>query len=157
MYDENDGFFDHMVPPQAPTLPGSGLSTADITLERHTVVTAAQAGTYTADNLPYGLGPRVPMTVVSPWSKGGFVCSQVFDHTSVIRFIEQRFGVAEPNISQWRRAVCGDLTTAFDFRTPDSKVPPLPDTSNYKSIADSQCATQPKPTVPATPGAIDPQ
>ena len=61
------------------------------------------------------------MTIVSPWSKGGFVCSQVFDHTSVIRFIETRFGVHEPNITPWRRAVCGDLTTAFDFRTPDSQ------------------------------------
>ncbi|MFP3648218.1 phospholipase C, phosphocholine-specific, partial [Paraburkholderia sp. SIMBA_054] len=57
----------------------------------------------------------------------------------------------------WRRTVCGDLTTAFDFRTPDSRIPPLPDTSNYKTIADNQCATQPKPTVPATPGSIDPQ
>jgi len=53
--------------------------------------------------------------------------------------------------------VCGDLTAAFDFRTPDAKMPPLPDTSNYKSIADNQCATQPPPTVPATPGPIDPQ
>ena len=121
------------------------------------MVNPARGGSYTADGLPYGLGPRVPMTIVSPWSKGGFVCSQVFDHTSVIRFIETRFGVYEPNITAWRRAVCGDLTTAFDFRTPDSTVPPLPDTSNYKSIADNQCATQPKPTVPATPGAIDPQ
>src|SRR5260370_12029461 len=75
MYDENDGFFDHMVPPQAPTLPGSGLSTADITLERHTVVTAAQAGTYTPANLPYPLGPPVPMTVVSPCVKCTFRCT----------------------------------------------------------------------------------
>jgi len=36
-------------------------------------------------------------------------------------------------------------------------MPPLPDTSNYRSIADNQCATQPPPTVPATPGPIDPQ
>jgi len=121
------------------------------------VVNPGRGGSYTADGLPYGLGPRVPMTIVSPWSKGGFVCSQVFDHTSVIRFIETRFGVYEPNITAWRRAVCGDLTTAFDFRTPDSRIPPLPDTSNYKTIADNQCATQPKPTVPATPGSIDPQ
>ncbi|MCM3774374.1 hypothetical protein M3225_28890, partial [Priestia aryabhattai] len=85
MYDENDGFFDHVVPPSAPPLPGSGMSTVDVSLERHNVVTATQAGTYTADNLPYGLGPRVPMFVVSPWSKGGFVCSQVFDHTSVLQ------------------------------------------------------------------------
>ena len=63
---------------------GSGMSTVDVSLERHNVVTSTQTGTYTADNLPYGLGPRVPMFVVSPWSKGGFVCSQVFDHTSVL-------------------------------------------------------------------------
>jgi phospholipase C len=157
MYDENDGFFDHMVPPQPATTPAQGKSTVSTEGEIHNVVNPGRGGSYTADGLPYGLGPRVPMTIVSPWSKGGFVCSQVFDHTSVIRFIETRFGVYEPNITAWRRAVCGDLTTAFDFRTPDSKVPPLPDTSNYKSIADNQCATQPKPTVPATPGAIDPQ
>lgn len=157
MYDENDGFFDHLVPPQPATTPAQGQSTVSTDGEIHNVVNPARGGSYTADGLPYGLGPRVPMTIVSPWSKGGFVCSQVFDHTSVIRFIETRFGVYEPNITQWRRAVCGDLTTAFDFRTPDSKVPPLPDTSNYKSIADNQCATQPKPTVPTTLGAIDPQ
>jgi phospholipase C len=138
-----------MVPPQAPTLPGSGLSTADITLERHTVVTAAQAGTYTADNLPYGLGPRVPMTVVSPWSKGGFVCSQVFDHTSVIQFIEQRFGVIETNLTPWRRAICGDLTSAFDFSKSDATVPALPSTTGYIAQADMQCALPTNQTAPA--------
>jgi phospholipase C len=97
------------------------------------------------------------MTIVSPWSKGGFVCSQVFDHTSVIRFIEERFGVQEPNITAWRRAVCGDLTTAFDFRTPDSSMPTLPDTSNYMTMANNQCSANPAPTVPATPGPIDAQ
>ncbi|MDR5759092.1 phosphocholine-specific phospholipase C [Caballeronia sp. LZ035] len=149
MYDENDGFFDHVVPPQAPTLPNTGASTVDITLERHTLVTATQQGTYTADNLPYGLGPRVPMFVVSPWSKGGYVNSQVFDHTSVLQFIEQRFGVKEPNISPWRRAVCGDLTTAFDFTASDATVPTLPSTSAYISQADMQCA---RPTAQTAPG-----
>ena len=157
MYDENDGFFDHIVPPQPATSRAQGLSTVTTDGEIHNVVNPGRGGSYTADNLPYGLGPRVPMTIVSPWSKGGFVCSQVFDHTSVIRFIETRFGVHEPNITAWRRAVCGDLTSAFDFRTPDAQIPPLPDTSNYKSMADNQCATQPAPAVPATPGPIDPQ
>jgi phospholipase C len=60
---------------------------------------------------PYGLGPRVPMYVVSPWSKGGWVNSEVFDHTSVIRFLEKRFGVKEPNISAWRRSVANDLSS----------------------------------------------
>jgi phospholipase C len=62
------------------------------------------------------------MYVVSPWSRGGWVNSQVFDHSSVIRLLEQRFGVHEPNISPWRRAVCGDLTSAFDFARPNRSV-----------------------------------
>ncbi|MBR8056040.1 phosphocholine-specific phospholipase C [Burkholderia dolosa] len=157
MYDENDGFFDHIVPPQPPTSPAQGASTVTTDGELHTVVNPGRGGSYTADGLPYGLGPRVPMTVVSPWTKGGFVCSQVFDHTSVIRFIGKRFGVDEPNITPWRRTVCGDLTSAFDFRSSDTTFPPLPDTSQYRSIADQQCTSQPAPTVPATPSPIDPQ
>ncbi|SCB39186.1 phosphocholine-specific phospholipase C [Rhizobium hainanense] len=153
MYDENDGFFDHVVPPQAPTLPNSGKSTVDISFEGHNVVAATQRDAYTADNLPYGLGPRVPMFVVSPWSKGGFVCSQVFDHTSVLQFIEQRFGIAEINISSWRRAVCGDLTSALDFSMPDVGVPVLPSTQMYVSEADMQCLRASEQTAPdgATP------
>src|SRR5262249_39622061 len=69
---------------------------------------------------------RVPLLAISPWSKGGFVNSQVFDHTSVIRFIEQRFKalgdkIVETNISPWRRAVVGDLTSMFDFKSPNDK------------------------------------
>ncbi|MFT4435683.1 phospholipase domain-containing protein [Caballeronia sp. 15715] len=117
-------------------------------------MTAAQAGTYTADNLPYGLGPRVPMTVVSPWSNGAFVCSQVFDHTSVLQFIEKRFGVIEANLTPWRRAICGDLTSAFDFSKPDATVPPLPSTTGYIAAADMQCAL---PTGQTAPAATAPQ
>ena len=158
MYDENDGFFDHVVPPQPPTPVLPGKSTVSTVGEIHDVVNEAHLPLYTADQLPYGLGPRVPMTVVSPWSKGGFVCSQVFDHTSVIRFIETRFGVMEPNISPWRRAICGDLTSAFDFSLSDAGLPPLPDTIGYRAMADDQCRTLAKPTVPA-PGeaTIEPQ
>ncbi|AOR69497.1 phospholipase C, phosphocholine-specific [Burkholderia stabilis] len=157
MYDENDGFFDHIVPPQPPTSAAQGASTVTTDGELHTVVNPGRGGSYTADGLPYGLGPRVPMTVVSPWTKGGFVCSQVFDHTSVIRFIGERFGIDEPNITPWRRTVCGDLTAAFDFRSSDASFPPLPDTSQYRSIADQQCTSQPAPTVPATPSPVAPQ
>ncbi|WAL68890.1 phospholipase C, phosphocholine-specific [Amycolatopsis cynarae] len=123
-YDENDGFFDHVVPPYPPLSAAKGASTVDTTGELFAGSASHPAG-------PYGLGQRVPMLVVSPWSKGGWVCSETFDHTSVIRFIEQRFGVAEPNISPWRRSVCGDLTSAFDFARTDSAVPVLPDTAGY--------------------------
>ena len=130
-YDENDGFFDHVVPPYAPMTAADGASTVDASLE----IFAGQAGTAGGTNGtpgPYGLGQRVPMLVVSPWSKGGFVDSEVLDHTSIIRFLEQRFGVDEPNISPWRRAVCGDLTSAFDFTARDDRAPALPDTSGYE-------------------------
>ncbi|MFE2480673.1 phosphocholine-specific phospholipase C [Streptomyces sp. NPDC059389] len=123
-YDENDGFFDHVVPPYPPASAAWGLSTADVTRDLY-----AGGGGYAAG--PYGLGPRVPMIVVSPWSKGGYVCSETFDHTSVIRFMEKRFGVQEPNISPWRRAVCGDLTSAFDFTKADATPAALPSTAGY--------------------------
>ncbi|PQV53072.1 phosphocholine-specific phospholipase C [Paraburkholderia sp. BL21I4N1] len=127
-YDENDGFFDHMAPPFAPASSANGLSTVDVSNENFAGNTSYPAG-------PYGLGPRVPMLVVSPWSKGGYVCSELFDHTSVIRFIEKRFGhdhnLAESNITPWRRAVCGDLMSAFNFSNPNDAVPTLPSTSGY--------------------------
>jgi phospholipase C len=89
---------------------------------------------------PYGLGIRVPMIVVSPWSKGGWVNSQLFDHTSLVRFLEARFAdgrpdLVESNITPWRRAVVGDLTTAFDFRLPaHGKSVALPGTDAYKPV-----------------------
>lgn len=124
-YDENDGFFDHVVPPFVPSGPAQGLSTVDTSADYFPGDLRYTAG-------PYGLGQRVPMLVVSPWSTGGFACSEVFDHTSVIRFMEQRFGVHEPNISPWRRAVCGDLTSAFDFRRTDASDVSLPSTDAYE-------------------------
>ncbi|MEE4495371.1 phosphocholine-specific phospholipase C [Streptomyces sp. BE230] len=124
-YDENDGFFDHVVPPFVPSGAAQGLSTVDTSADYFPGDIRYAAG-------PYGLGQRVPMLVVSPWSTGGFACSEVFDHTSVIRFMEQRFGVHEPNISPWRRAICGDLTSAFDFRRTDTSDVPLPSTDAYE-------------------------
>lgn len=121
-FDENDGLFDH-VPPPAPPARTYGRTIGATTIpaddEYHTHSQGAEDAAYL--NRPYGLGPRVPLYVVSPWSKGGHVASEVFDHTSVLRFLEARFGVHEPNISAWRRAVCGDLTSCFDFRAPDTR------------------------------------
>jgi len=128
-YDEEGGFFDHVVPPTPPQSPEQGASTVPVTNEIF-------AGNDTYASAPYGLGMRVPMLVVSPWSKGGWVNSQVFDHTSVIRFLEQRFAKNKPdlverNITPWRRAVAGDLTSAFDFATPNAKIVTLPSTTAF--------------------------
>ncbi|MBB4682875.1 phosphocholine-specific phospholipase C [Amycolatopsis jiangsuensis] len=145
-YDENDGFFDH-VPPPVPPLNGDwGLSTVDTAGE---IYTGGADASYTKD-VPYGLGPRVPLLVVSPWSVGGWVCSQTFDHTSVIQLIEQRFGVHNPNISDWRRAVCGDLTHAFDFTGANSAVPNLPDTGSYAPPPDHSTPPDYHPVPPET-------
>jgi phospholipase C len=129
MYDENDGFFDHVPPPVPPMSRAQGISTVDITNEIFPGSAEHPAG-------PYGLGQRVPMVVISPWSKGGYVSSEVFDHTSLIRFIEKRFGpqhpgITENNITKWRRAVTGDLTSAFNFVSPNDAKVPLPSTVAY--------------------------
>ena len=129
-FDENDGFFDHVPPPAAPSLnadgSSAGLSTCDVSAERYTHAAPPGSTEQPApDGRVYGMGPRVPMFVLSPWSRGGWVDSQVFDHTSVIRFLERRFGVMEPNISAWRRAVAGDLTSAFNFVNPNADRRPL--------------------------------
>ncbi|MFE9053266.1 phosphocholine-specific phospholipase C [Streptomyces mutabilis] len=142
-YDENDGFFDHLVPPLPPKSAAQGRSTVDVSLDVYDGGAKHRGGFY-------GLGPRVPMLVVSPWSKGGFVCSETFDHTSVIRFMERRFGVREPNISPWRRAICGDLTSAFDFSRKDSRPARLPDTDAYEP-PDRERHPDYRPTPPADP------
>ncbi|WP_448101868.1 phosphocholine-specific phospholipase C [Luteibacter jiangsuensis] len=148
-YDENDGFFDHVVPPAPPLSSaeeGEGMVSRELVaslrdeimdLDRHPrIVAPVVPGSDPGGLQPVGLGNRVPMIVVSPWTRGGWVCSETFDHTSVLRFLEKRFGVEEPNISGWRRAVCGDLTSAFDFAgTSDSAMPKMgvPTGSNAKA------------------------
>ncbi len=114
-YDEAGGFFNHMPPPVPPVGEWRGHSTVSVAGEAKDWSASADWAREHGAAHPIGLGIRVPTIIVSPWSRGGRVCSELFDHTSVIRLIEQRFGVTEPNISPWRRAVCGDLTSTFDF------------------------------------------
>jgi len=157
-FDENDGFFDHVPAPTVPsynpdgtlagkaTLPLDG-EYYDATSERRQL---DPKDTITGTVRPFGPGARVPMFVISPWSKGGWVNSQAFDHTSVGMFLEKRFDITVPAISPWHRAVCGDLTSAFNFATPnDSQFPKLPDTSNYAAIEADQ-KTKPYPPAPTS-------
>jgi phospholipase C len=123
-YDENDGFFDHVPPPSAAAgTPGEYLSVRPLPSDANGI------------KGPVGLGYRVPMLVVSPFSRGGHVASKVFDHTSQMRFLEARFGVRAPNISAWRRRVTGDLTSALHTGHADVSVPPLPSTANDQPVA----------------------
>ncbi|SDV47351.1 phosphocholine-specific phospholipase C [Chitinasiproducens palmae] len=145
-FDENDGFFDHYPPPCAPSLKGttpgdaygkSTLAASDMAHEYYNHAAVSGTEMPPADADCYGPGPRVPMYVVSPWSRGGWVNSQQFDHTSVLRFLEARFGIAETNISPYRRAVFGDLTSAFDFATPNDDVLPVLGGRKTREAADA--------------------
>lgn len=126
-YDENDGYFDH-VPPFVPPEPGrsdtgkvsTGLdpSVEWVRMEQEDERVTSHPGAEKRAG-PIGLGFRVPLVVASPWSRGGYVNSQVFDHTSILQMLEtllsHRTGkvLRESNISAWRRTVCGDLSSVF--------------------------------------------
>jgi phospholipase C len=124
-YDENDGQFDHVPPP----VPAPGERD-----EFYHEASGALANAGLKEPMPVGLGFRVPLILISPWTRGGWVTSEVSDHTSVIQFVEKwtealgRPAIC-PNISSWRRSVCGDLTGAFDFTSPVFGLPKLPKTS----------------------------
>jgi len=115
-YDENDGYFDHVPPfvPPAPNVAGVGKASAGIDTAVEHVPTSPDR-----PPLPIGLGFRVPLLIASPWSRGGYVSSQIFDHTSILQLLEiwlsHKTGQAirETNISDWRRTVCGDLSSVF--------------------------------------------
>lgn len=124
-YDENDGYFDH-VPPFTvpdPRNEAAGKTSADInphidfvSMEQERKKNIEEKSMRQSS---IGLGYRVPLVIASPWSRGGYVCSEVFDHTSSLQFLEKFLSekmkkrIEEPNISSWRRSICGDLTSAF--------------------------------------------
>lgn len=122
-YDENDGYFDHVPPfvPPHPQKPETGKASAGIDLwaEQVNLEHEKQRPYDRIEDGPIGLGYRVPLVIASPWSRGGKVNSEVFDHTSILmfleKFIQKRYkkDIKEDNISNWRRTVCGDLTSTF--------------------------------------------
>jgi phospholipase C len=142
-YDENGGFFDHVAPVTAPAGTPGEYVTAPAVPDPTVVGSPAITG-------PIGLGFRVPMLIISPFSRGGFVSSDLFDHTSMLRFLETRFGAEVPNLSAWRRATVGDLTSAFNFKNPDQSIPNLPSTLSGDPQAILQCEANLAGTVPYT-------
>jgi phospholipase C len=110
-YDENDGFFDHVVPP-----------TPNIAEFPEEFVTLSSPAGTPGGGLPLGAGFRVPAFVISPWSVGGNIFSGVSDHTSGLMLIEAVAAagglsgagpVTFPNVSRWRRATFSDWTGAL--------------------------------------------
>jgi len=156
-YDENDGQFDH-VPPPVPA-PGE----VDEFVDSGTLAAYGVNG-----SLPVGFGFRVPLILISPWTRGGWVTSEVSDHTSVLQFLEKWTAALGkpaicPNISPWRRQVAGDLVNAFDFSAPVFGFPPLPEVGGlvpeveYVPLPDSNVMPSQEPGVkPARPLPFQP-
>lgn len=149
-YDENDGYFDHApsfvaADPKRPETGGAstGINTG---IEYTYAQDEVDQGVSEKDarSGPIGMGFRVPMVIASPWTRGGWVNSQLFDHTSTLmfleNFIEKKYGkaVKEENISTWRRAVSGNLTSAF--RPYDGKEPELDFLNRDKFVVSIQKA-----------------
>jgi phospholipase C len=135
MYDENDGFFDHVPPPTPP----SGTAGEYLTVNPLPSSAGGIAG-------PIGLGVRVPMLVVSPFSKGGWVCSDVFDHTSQLQFLASLFNVSVPNVTDWRQATVGNLMSTLPrIGSPNYKVPKMAAVSDSEKtgpVGDECTSTQ---------------
>jgi phospholipase C len=129
IYDENDGFFDHVNPPTAPK------------------GTAGEYLTVDGASAPIGLGFRVPCVIVSPWTAGGYVCHDTFDHTSVTRLLELVTGVTNPNISAWRRQTVGDFTSALGA-APNGRIPRLPSTTAQLELAEKRTTEFGLPPIP---------
>jgi phospholipase C len=144
-YDENDGFFDHVPPPTPP----EGTAGEYLTVDPLPDEAGGLAG-------PIGLGMRVPMLVISPFSRGGHVFSGTSDHTSQLRFLETRFGVKVPNLSAWRRTTTGDLTGSLHFDTTVAGLPRLPATALDPIEVERECsgAQQVELDVPNPPDLV---
>ncbi|MDW5325640.1 alkaline phosphatase family protein [Plantactinospora sp. KLBMP9567] len=137
VWDENGGMFDHVPPPTPPA------GTPD------EFVTATSPGGVNGGGLPVGAGFRVGCIIVSPWTAGGWVCSEPFDHTSNLRLLERVTGVECPNISAWRRTTFGDLTSAFRFRGRPAHPPTMPSTAGNLALAQYEVANLPAPVPPS--------
>jgi len=142
-YDENGGFFDHVPPTTAPAGTPGEFVTAPAVPDPTVVGSPPISG-------PIGMGFRVPALLISPFSRGGFVSSDLFDHTSVLRFLEARFGAEVPNLSAWRRSTVGDLTGALNFKKVDTSIPNLPSSIPAVQQVIQECVANLAGTTPYT-------
>jgi phospholipase C len=104
-FDEGGGLFDH-VPPATLEKPDS-------------IAPMLRTGDQPGDFNQTGI--RVPLIVISPWSKPNFVSHRTRELTSILRLIQVRFGV--PNLTA-RDAAADDMTEFFDFTSPQWLTPP---------------------------------
>jgi phospholipase C len=107
-YDEHGGFYDHVAPPAA--------------VKPDNIAPMLQAGDTVAAFDRYGI--RVPAIVVSPYAKEHFVSHTVYDHTSILHFIETRF-LGGATLTH-RDAAADPMLGMFDFTQVSHPHPILP-------------------------------
>jgi phospholipase C len=138
MYDENDGWFDHVSPPTAP----AGTAGEYLTAAQSAILEPDYASDDLGITGPLGLGVRVPALAISHFSRGGHISSATFDHTSQLKLVGERFGVEVPNVSAWRRRTVGDLTSALFAGKYNTSVPKLPVPALPAQMLTGACSLQ---------------
>lgn len=105
-YDEHGGLYDHLPPPEAcpPDNIDPILDKGDVTQGKFD-----------------RLGVRVPLIVVSPYTKKGYVSHAVYDHTSVLRFVQAKFKLPALTSRDANASIPIDF---FDFASPPNLAPP---------------------------------
>jgi phospholipase C len=118
-WDESGGFYDHVSP--QPAVSPDGIKPVD--LEPTDVCTQ---GTGPLCDFTW-TGYRIPLIVISPYSKAHYVSHTVADYTAILKFIETRFNL--PALTK-RDAAQMDMTEFFDFQNPPYMTPPTPPAQN---------------------------
>ena len=137
-YDEHGGYFDHVPPPPA-------LAPDDIPPE----VPAGES----AYNGFAQYGFRVPMAVISPWSRPGYVSHRVNDHTSICALVEAKWNL--PAMT-YRDANAGNLLDMVDLRFPAFGRPPrLAEPLQESDPSSLACSATGPGTIPP-PGSVTP-
>ncbi len=167
-YDENDGYYDHVPPYSIPdnNKPETGKCSSGIETEIEFVrlenELAQGIDKKEARGGAIGLGFRVPMIIASPWSRGGKVCSELFEHTSTLQFLETFLNkkynknIHLDNISEWRRTISGNLTSAFSpFETGKDQLPFLNRNEFVETIYSAKFMQEPANYTPLSTAQIE--
>ncbi len=128
-YDEPGGLYDHVSP--QPAVNPDGI--APIDLQPNDICTPPATNASNCDFNKTGF--RLPLIVVSPFTKKNYVSHTVADYTAILKFIETRFNI--PSLTQ-RDAAQMDMTEFFDFQNVPWATPPTPPTQSTSGTCNAQ-------------------
>jgi phospholipase C len=141
-YDDSDGWYDHVLGPtitqsQAPidALTGTGKCGSNLA--------AVPTGSAGPEQGRCGVGPRLPLLVISPFAKSNFVDDTFTDQSSVVKFIESNWGVTALGNGAADTS-SGTLDNMFDFSHPGNRAPFIldPQTGEPRSQGQGQGQNQ---------------